>query len=286
MKKEDILSSIKERLSSPLFFSFVISWLVINWKITIALFWNDPEHKSLGHLSLISFIESQTSYWSTIILPFILALAYTFGNPLVKNVISAFRTWTSKWGEAWNLSILKGSKVPIEKYLGFKEHYDKRTKVLEEIITNQDVTQQKFEEANTALLYERNEKNKITTELMELKSIVGSLTNVSVIDGRWNKKISDAIAKEKEEKWQITNGAVYLIEGKDMIQVFSVQDFIYDVNAKKVSFVLWKIKDSQFYSFNSLSFEHGDLDGFEYRLSNRRSVTYYRPPKTLSGENT
>jgi hypothetical protein len=280
--KLDVLSNFRERLSSPLIFSFLLSWLLFNWKVTVALLWYDPAPKSLGHLSLINFIEKETSDLRSITLPICFAVAYTLLSPVINNLISAFKTWNSKWGGNWNLDILNGSKVPIDKYLTLRKNYVKRTKELEDIITSENITQQKLSEINTALLNERNDKIKLNTELGDLKSIVGGLSNVSIMEGNWIRRVKEALGESREEKLQIMNGgSVYTWADNTMEQTFMIQNFIYDQTRKKISFVLWDIKKSQFYSFNDLSYEHGDLVGFEYILSNRNSITYRRPPNEL-----
>lgn len=50
-KISEILNSVKERVSNPLIFSFLASWLVYNWKIPVALIWFDE--KQITFLILI-----------------------------------------------------------------------------------------------------------------------------------------------------------------------------------------------------------------------------------------
>jgi hypothetical protein len=37
-KVADFFKDVKERFSSPLFSSFIIAWLIINWKVPVAFF--------------------------------------------------------------------------------------------------------------------------------------------------------------------------------------------------------------------------------------------------------
>ena len=273
-----MLKNIKERLASPLFFSFILSWIIFNWEVTVALLWYDPEPKSLGHESLIKYIRDNTNKEFSFIIPICFAIGYTLLNPIIKNLISAFRTWNSKWGGDWNLRILKGSKVPIDKHLAFRKNYDKRTKVLEDVITNESVTQKRIEETTTALFEEQNQKGKLMNELSYARDLVDNFTNLTVLEGNWIKVTERVLSDDSlTEKFRIMQGSVY-IENE---QIFIIQSFAYNKRNRNLSFVLWHIKDSKFYSFIDVSFSHNDLEGFEYRLDSRSKVVFKRPNEDL-----
>ena len=105
-KISEILNSVKERVSNPLIFSFLISWLVYNWKIPVALIWFDKEQISAnGSKSIFDFIEDEWKKNGYFWIPLFIALGYTFIFPIIKNLISATQTWMSKWGENLNLRL-------------------------------------------------------------------------------------------------------------------------------------------------------------------------------------
>jgi hypothetical protein len=54
----EFIKNFRKRLSSPFFFSFIVSWVLANWKVTIALLWyNSDLYPKEG--DLIKFIESK-----------------------------------------------------------------------------------------------------------------------------------------------------------------------------------------------------------------------------------
>lgn len=98
-KISDILDNIKERLTNPLLFSFILSWIFVNWEISVALLWYDPEQlERVHHSSIFTFIQSKLNWYSCIFWPFVFALLYTFLMPIIKNIINMFYAWNTNWG--------------------------------------------------------------------------------------------------------------------------------------------------------------------------------------------
>lgn len=101
---------------------------MFNWKIAIALFWDE------GNASLIPFIENDLSSWTSFWGPLTSAVGYVLLSPIVKNLITMFQNWNFKWGERQNIKILGGSKISMEKYLLLRESSENQRKKLEEKI--------------------------------------------------------------------------------------------------------------------------------------------------------
>jgi len=98
-KISDILDNIRERISNPLLFSFMLSWIFINWGISVALLWYDPAQLEHDHYnSIFTFIRSKLCSQNSFLQPLSFALGYTFFLPIVKNWISAFNAWNTNWG--------------------------------------------------------------------------------------------------------------------------------------------------------------------------------------------
>lgn len=135
---EEIFTNLKERLTSPFISSFIFSWLIFNWPILIGLFWyNSSELVKIGYSSYLIFISDHLFLTTGLIYPLIFAFLYTFLYPLFKNVINAFNSWADKWGENWNLKMLKDGSIPVERYLQLKKHYEERTETLENVIRSE-----------------------------------------------------------------------------------------------------------------------------------------------------
>lgn len=137
----EFIKNFRERLASPFFFSFIVAWIFLNWKVTVALLWyNSDLYPKNG--DLISYIESNTSNWSSIIFPLLSAILYT---GFLKNLVAAFVTWASRWGGNLNLNISKESKVPMSKFLTYRNLYIQTNKHLEKVIEDEGKTIEEFD---------------------------------------------------------------------------------------------------------------------------------------------
>lgn len=140
---KDFLKEFKDRLTSPLFGSFIISWLVFNWKIPVALiFYKHSELKIDRYKSYFSLIRQEQSTWSMLILPLFFALLYIFGYPWVKNFIKEYQAKLTTTSEAKILKISKDGFVSVAKHMELQEKYEKNIENITTFFNNQDQIQQ------------------------------------------------------------------------------------------------------------------------------------------------
>ena len=181
-KISDFFKDLKERISNPLFSSFIVSWLIFNWKILVGLFFYDNnELKVDGYNSYLDFVSKNLSSSNTIWKPLGAALIYTFIFPFIRNCILAFNSWIKAWGNVWNLSLSKTSKVSIAKYVQLREVYQRRTSLLEEVLEKEGTYLREYEEERNKVLQLTNEKNETFSELQKWKTI----NDVTQLNGEW-----------------------------------------------------------------------------------------------------
>jgi hypothetical protein len=282
-KLTNIRDNINERLSSPLIFSFVISWIFINWRVTTALLWYDPPKQSLGHLSLIEYMESQITTLSGVILPFVFAIAYTILSPVVKNGITAFYTWAAAWGDSWNLRISKGSKVSMDRYLSLRDNLSKKTKQLEEIIDRENLTKNDLDLTTSTLLSERQEFKNLQREYSEVKRIVDNLYQPNFIQGQWIKtSVKESGEKQEAQRIQFMNSSVFIRIGNASQRQYQMHHFVFDIARLKMQFILFEVdansNQSNQYQLCDLTYHTQDyLEGWEYSIDGRFQVEYKKP---------
>src|SRR5216684_1485708 len=101
-KINEIVNSIKERLSNPFIFSFLVAWFTYNWKIPVALIWySQPELKADGYNGFFDLIGKQALTTNSVVYPIGFAVAYILFNPLIRILINAFNAWMTGWGSKW-----------------------------------------------------------------------------------------------------------------------------------------------------------------------------------------
>lgn len=243
-KIKDVYENIKDRITNPLLFSFVCSWLVYNWKIPVALLWYDKSQFSgCGCTTIFDFIEW---YWineGTFRIPFIIAIVYTLVSPFVKNGISVINAVALSWG--------KRSKAKYVKELYIKE----------------------INQLTTSL-------NAITAEKNTLDVIISKISDMNLLNGQWKfykKNVFDEQFDQNkfdEEDILINNGVINKYDAINKVignKEFIIRNFFFNKNNNEIIFIKNKIgsSENQFYLnnfVNVLSITNGDfnnLTGFE-----------------------
>lgn len=294
----EFIKNFRERLSSPFFFSFIVSWLFINWKITVALLWYNPDHYP-NRGDLINFIQNNTSNWHSIWLPLFGAIVYT---GLLRNAASAIVTFSGKWGGKLNLFLSKGSKVPISKFLAYRELFDQTNKDLEKVLADETNTRQAYDTQrqknhtldteNTSLkndllklktdndqlqlklqhvtneaTHYKGQYEKLNTNIQHTENLTNQYKDKSRLNGTWKFRY-DNNRKDihYDEIIHIQNGIVYRVTDNRTESIFNIMFFFVDPNKKKIFLVLKFIPDS------------GDL-GFIRKINSK--VEIYGPRNDL-----
>jgi hypothetical protein len=230
-KIKDIFNNIKERLSNPFLFSFLIAFLVYNWEITLSIFYNDYNQiKAEGCKSIFEFVRDRWDNNGKLFMPFLIALLYTFVFPIFRNLVNAFQTWIVKWGEDWNLKISKNSKIGIDKYLALRDNYIEKTKSLEEII-----------ESESKFLIELDSKTKEVDELKsenllmkdridDANTFINTYKDLNFIYGNWELKF---IENNSEIKLLKIDDSKFFEINKNNNQPFLKYEIIFFIHFKK-----------------------------------------------------
>lgn len=83
----EVSEAIKQRLTSPVFGSFFISWLIINWQVPYVTFFVDKDKLSDSKLDFIVDYLNTTSHWCLITIPLLTTIIYIFAYPWLKYLI-------------------------------------------------------------------------------------------------------------------------------------------------------------------------------------------------------
>ncbi len=83
---QQIASSLKEKIGSPIFGSFLLSCLALNWKMVIILFASE-----LDAIKKIGIITESYSLWSILLYPLIFSIIVAMLSPLLQNIIQLIK---------------------------------------------------------------------------------------------------------------------------------------------------------------------------------------------------
>lgn len=227
-KIKDIFSNLKDRLSNPLIFSFLCSWLVLNWKIPVALLWYDKSQFSgCGCHTIFDFIDWQWKSHGTFWIPFFIAIGYTLAIPFVKNSIRIISAHAQKWGENEEIKALEGGKIGIDKYLMLREDYKKRIDNLEKIANEE----KKYIDENATLVNDLNKvRDDINKMTIESNRLISNISDLSILNGTWRFSKSKSLTYENGELAEVVTlpYELNIKDGKCFVgveQQFVITDF-------------------------------------------------------------
>jgi len=197
-KLNDIFKEIKQRLTSPLLFSFLLSWLIINWRVTIGLvLYKIEDLQKDKYESYADLIVKNYSPWHYYIYPFIISVIYTFGFPFIRSGIKLFQSWLNRETDNRLFKISGTTTVPMDRFIKDRELYLSNTIKLKEIM---DKESEYLNESQTL----RAERNQLQEQLNEYST----LSHNNFLNGYWDiKHIVDG--QEKTERVNVSQGRFY-----------------------------------------------------------------------------
>lgn len=264
-KISDILKDLKERVSNPLISSFLISWLVFNWKIVIGLlFYKSQELQVDNYTSYIDLITKNSSANRSLFHPLYVSLGYTFIFPFIRNFILAFNSWIKAWGSTLNLRLSRKGNISVAKYIQLRSIYEERTNLLQNVIKEESSTLKNYENEKNITLKLSSEKNELTKELLSWKAS----NDITMLDGEW--EIHYANKPQHEiQRIRILNGNIeHLDQPAPKNPIHSIIRLIYRYpNSSQLSFCTLKTVQNGEKSYHFFQFSIMDnmnlLRGFE-----------------------
>lgn len=294
----EIYNAIKERLTSPFIFSYIVAFFTYNWKVTVALlFYNQQEIEAAGYSSLFKFIQDNANHTDTLLCPLLFAALYTLIYPFLKLGINAFQTWIGVLDERLSLNISKGHKIPVAKYLELKAEVNVQSERLQQVLNDDSANKTEIAELNNKLAESESEMERTKTALQRVehdlndhKRQLASVTDPAPLAGEW--KVFDS-PKPKFDTHSmrvfIDKKEIHLIQPNDtMTKIFDIKDFFYDVAHKhNLLFTIVKPKNLSdnesvttiiTLTFHSVKLERRGED-FAGIVDNKQLITFQKVPK-------
>ena len=206
VSNNNVWDEFKERITTPFFSSFIISWIGFNWKIIILLFWYKREDiKASGFESLLDILKANSNWLNTLWYPVIFSFLYVLTYPIIRDFIKVPIAWVKSLTNGWILNASKKAKVDMHYYLELRNVY----------VENQKKLESEFSDG----LKFRNENDKLKTRILELEKTINEnsrqsnefaeISNLSNWLGYYNMEIlfEEAGSKgfdESKKKYKLT----------------------------------------------------------------------------------
>lgn len=261
-KLKDVFEELKNRTTSPFLVSFLISFLIYNWKIPVGLLSSIETLKIDGFTSYIDLIEKTISRNNSIEYPIYYAIGYTLLYPFIKLVFIAAGTWAKKLSTDANIYLAKSGKIPINKYLVLRESYLQKEKQLEDVLSvdNQYVKNNLKQAQEITEL--QNQIRKLSLELQQQKE---SIYDLKFIEGQW--KYYSIEEKPSFIRISIYYDTISIIkEDNSEVEEFKIQNFYHNKEGRSLIFCRFSIKGNTPTVFHTLTYNEQKptlLTGFE-----------------------
>ncbi|MCZ8196717.1 MAG: hypothetical protein O9267_03810 [Flavobacterium sp.] len=240
-KLKDVYENIKDRLSNPLIFSFISSWLICNWRIPVALIWYDKSQFSgCGCNTIFDYIELTYAKYGNTWLPVLIAFGYTLLIPFIKNAIRIVSAQAQKWGEEKEIKILDGSKIGIDKYLTLRESYLEKTKRLEEIISSESKYIVELDAKSKEIDELKLNNDSLNERINEANDFLLNYKDAKVLNGKWFfKRFNEKNQLSIEEKYNIVENQIQVKQknGNDFYLKYNIIFYYHIVREKRIQFV-------------------------------------------------
>lgn len=93
--KNSFLTVCRERIGNPVIGSFVLAWLICQWKVLIAVFWG--EASATERIDQVQRLLNESSVCSLFVIPLIASISY----PIILALISVAMLWLKTEEKNW-----------------------------------------------------------------------------------------------------------------------------------------------------------------------------------------
>jgi len=235
---KDFLSELKDRLTNPLISSFIVSWLLWNWPITVSfLFYSQEQLRLDQHNSYIDLILKHASSDNMLLYPLVCSIVYTLIFPLVKGAIIFFNAWVVSQTDTRILHSTKSTAIPIGRFLRLKEDNQNISNELNIIYKEEKKTGEENVRLKHQLVEKEEQLKQLNDQFHDLESKLNKLNDNSLLgrlDGRWE----ITIKSERSKIWEIDK---HMIEELDSDTLLKIDNYVFDPLANNVSFTLLRL---------------------------------------------
>lgn len=278
---------LAERARSPFYGSFIISWLIWNWRIVLTIFFLRKE--DFGTMNVVDYIEVKyLKINDYLFIPLIFTAFFILVLPWVDYLIIWYSEFNKRKKVEKTLEIGKKSIVSGEQHFALRQKYEEERNKISTIEKELNKAKADVADVNNAVssqkarideLVEENQKSEenriyVTEKLVKLEN---RKDLSKFFTGRWTRKFNDTPSNtdgEKEEEIEIRNNEYLSRKGMNMEKVFELRLIDFDHDSKQLNFVKYRDNAPPIISELRIINENM-LEGFESG-SGRAQVIYKR----------
>ena len=237
---KDIFSPFTERAKSPFFGSFIIYWLIINWRIVFIIFF--ASNKDLHQLNIVDFLESQEYFNRDYLFnyPMLATFFYLFIWPIIDLTIFRIAEERKRIKIDEKIRIGREYSVNGKLYYDLKFDFEEERKKVLEFENKKTEYLSNIEQLQNELVQNRMEQKQIISESdrnIERIKVLESRNSTKFLEGRWQLTYRMKNGEPSIEDLEIKNHEYWIINGTDKQWVFQLDLIDYDPLLNRISFI-------------------------------------------------
>jgi hypothetical protein len=268
-----VFDDLKERISSPFIFSFVLSFLVANWRIIIGLMFLDKtELYARGVRDQVDFVSQALNWGNGLFWPLGGALFYCFVYPWFRDQIKIVHAKRlTKTTKKLN-RVASSYPVPMRKYAAKVAEVNNLTQTLSTLMNKEN----EVHDENAQLVKElADTKNRLRESSQQVEKWEAS-SRSSILDGNWEVKsivgeIGDISIKGKQVIGKITYSQGKIVSTKN-----EIKNFIYNQGSKLIYMELAAQNAGPVPTIFLVLKVNDDFTLLEGKLNNVEFVTFFK----------
>lgn len=226
--------NVKERVSNPLIFSFILAWLIYNWEITLGLFWLDSnEIRLTGNANLVDYIKAKANKPGGICWPITIAVLYCIFVPLFKEALRSFNAVVFKYGSKLYFYISEDSKIDFNLFVEQARQIEKHKKDIDTLLKDVVETAKSHSDTKTKLESTVSAHDALAIKLGDEEAKVKSFRDLSILQGTW--QINPDINPKSRNEVTISND-IWMPVAHGHVVPYSIEIFFYDSTDQLMTF--------------------------------------------------
>lgn len=185
-----IRSTLYQRVSSPLFGTYLASWLLYNWKEVLSFLFGSPDFEKRLQTFHNSFYNNDGGLQeNTLLIPLLMTCLALFITPLIQRYFYIYNEWNKSEGLKKRDKFTSETMLTLEQSNELRDSIQKVQKFHQETIENKN---QEIEEYKNQL---ESKKNILNSERERLNEYLNSISKLESD----NSKISADLAEHKSK---------------------------------------------------------------------------------------
>ena len=241
---------LAERAKSPFYGSFIISWLIWNWRIVLTVFFYKV--KNYNGLSITDVIATKyLNIYSCIWIPLFMSAFFLLILPWVDYLIIWYSEINKRKKVAKQLEVSGRYSIDGSIYNDLVQKYDeerRKTGIAETDIktAKEDLKKSKeivFEQKNKIDEFGRD-RQQLIAKTSEIEDRLSKLQNrgdlTKFFKGRWTRSYqtnANGMGAPKEQEIEIRNYEYYILIGTQMQKEYDLMLIDFDPDSEKLNFV-------------------------------------------------